>query len=286
MKRFIASLVYVLDRLMPRPRVGGRESSEAYSLWEYRVGKDILDSYGGRLGDLAGKRVLDIGCGLGGKTVAYAEARAIVTGVDISRDNIMRSRAFARARGAEADFAAGDAERLPFADASFDAVIANDSLEHFGDPEAALREIARVLKAGSPVFLFFTPWKSPLGSHLYDYIGTPWCHLIYPEWLIRDLLTRAVAARGVVEPARKAEKLMNEYHAELNRITVKRYAEIVKAISELETVVEERKPAKFRFLKPLLRIPFAGDYLTGTVVAILRRSRFESPTALRSSIHP
>jgi ubiquinone/menaquinone biosynthesis C-methylase UbiE len=272
MKRFIASLVYVFDRLLPRPRVGGRESSEAYSLWEYRIGKGILDSYGRRLGDLAGRRVLDIGCGLGGKTVAYAEANAVVTGVDISRDNVARSRAFARERGVEADFVAGAAERLPFAGGSFDAVIANDSLEHFGDPEAALREIARVLKPGAPVFLFFTPWKSPLGSHLYDYIGTPWCHLIFPEWLIRSLLERDVAARGVADPAREAEKLMNEYHTELNRITVKRYVEIVRGISELETVMEERKPAKFGFLKPLLRIPIAGDYVTGTVVAILRRA--------------
>ena len=102
MKRFIASLVYALDRLMPRPRVGGRESSEAYSLWEYRVGKSILESYADRLGDLAGKRVLDIGCGLGGKTVAYAEANARVTGVDLSAKNIAQCSAFARARGVEA----------------------------------------------------------------------------------------------------------------------------------------------------------------------------------------
>ena len=55
-KRFIASFVYAIDRRMPHARVGGRESSEAYSLWEYRVGKGILESYADRLGDLAGRR--------------------------------------------------------------------------------------------------------------------------------------------------------------------------------------------------------------------------------------
>jgi ubiquinone/menaquinone biosynthesis C-methylase UbiE len=273
MKRFIASLVYALDRLMPRPRVGGRESSEAYSLWEYRVGKSILESYADRLGDLAGKRVLDIGCGLGGKTVAYAEANARVTGVDLSEKNIAQCSAFARARGVDAAFAAGDAERLPFAGGSFDAVIANDSLEHFADPEGALAELARVLKPGGSIFLFFTPWGSPLGSHLYDYIRTPWCHLIFPEWLIRELLVRELVRRGEAHPHSGADRLMDEYHRELNRITVRRYHRILESMASLEIVFEELKPPKYSWLAPLARAPLVGELFTGTVVGILRKRR-------------
>ena len=273
MKKFIASLVYAVDRLMPRPRVGGRESSEAYSLWEYRVAKNLLESYAGRLGDLGGKRVLDIGCGLGGKTVAYAEARARVTGVDLSEKNIAQCSAFARARGVEAAFAAGDAERLPFAGGSFDVVIANDSLEHFANPEGALRELARVLAPGGSIFLFFTPWKSPLGSHLYDYIRTPWCHLIFPEWLIRELLARELASRGEADPRCGAERLMEEYRRELNRITVRRYHRILDSVENLEIAFEELKPPKYRWLSPLARAPLAGELFTGTVVGILRKRR-------------
>jgi ubiquinone/menaquinone biosynthesis C-methylase UbiE len=271
MKKLVASLVYAIDRLLPRPRVGGRESSEAYSLWEYRVGKGILDSYADRLGDLAGKRVLDVGCGLGGKTVAYAEAKARVTGIDLSEKNIARCAAFARERGADASFAAGDAGRLPFADGSFDAVIANDSLEHFADPEAALRELARVVGPGGSIFLFFTPWKSPLGSHLYDYFGTPWCHLIYPEWLSGELLTRELARRGEADPRAGAGRLIEEYHRELNRITVRRYRRILAGIGDLELVFEELKPPKYARLAPLARTPLAGELFTGTVVGILRK---------------
>ena len=271
MKRFIASLVYALDRLMPRPRVGGRESSEAYSLWEYRVGKSILESYADRLGDLAGKRVLDIGCGLGGKTVAYAEANARVTGVDLSAKNIAQCSAFARARGVEAAFVAGDAERLPFAGGSFDAVIANDSLEHFGNPEGALGELARVLKPGGSIFLFFTPWGSPLGSHLYDYIRTPWCHLIFPEWLLRELLERELARRGEADPRAGADRLMEEYHRELNRITVRRYHRILRGIADLDVAFEELKPPKYSWLAPISRVPLVGELFTGTGVGILQK---------------
>ncbi len=273
MKKLVAAMVSAVDRLMPRPRVGGRESSEAYSLWEYRVAKGILESYADRLGDLAGKRVLDIGCGLGGKTVAYAEAKARVTGVDLSESNIARCAAFARERGVDAIFAAGDAERLPFADGSFDAVIANDSLEHFANPEAALRELARVLAPGGSVFLFFTPWKSPLGSHLYDYVRTPWCHLIYPEWLIRELLARELARRGERDPRGGAARLMEEYRRELNRITVRGYRRILGRIGDLEIVYEELKPPKYARLAPLVRLPLAGELFTGTVVGILRKKR-------------
>ncbi len=272
-KSFIASLVHALDRRMPRPRVGGRESSEAYSLWEYRVGKGILASYAGRLGDLAGKRVLDIGCGLGGKTVAYAEAKARVTGVDLSEKNVAQCSAFARSRGVDAVFAAGDAARLPFAAGSFDVVIANDSLEHFADPARSLGELARVLAPGGSIFLFFTPWGSPLGSHLYDYIRTPWCHLVFPEWLIRELLALELARRGDEDPRAGAGRLMEEYHRELNKITVRRYRGILRGMTDVVVAFEELKPPKYPMLAPLARVPLVGELFTGTVVGILEKRR-------------
>lgn len=271
MKKLVAGIVYAIDRRMPRARVGGRESDAAYSLWEYGTGKELLAAYGDALGPLAGRLVLDIGCGLGGKTIAYAEAGARVVGVDLERENVARCLAFSAGRASSASFVTGDARRLPFADRSFDAVIANDSLEHFSDPEVALREFARVVKPDGPVALFFTPWGSPLGSHLYDYIRTPWCHLLYPEWLIRELLERDAAARGDPAPAARARDLMEQYHRELNRITVRRYRRILRRIGRLAVVREDLRPPKYRALAPLARIPLLGELFTGTVVAILRR---------------
>ncbi len=269
MKRLIARIVFAIDRRMPRARVGGRESDEAYSLWEYRTGKELLGELGGILGTLAGKDVLDIGCGLGGKTLAYAETGARVVGVDLSPACVSRSRAFTTSREPQPSFVAGDARRLPFTDGSFDAIIANDSLEHFSDPLVALREFERALRPGGMLALFFTPWGSPLGSHLYDYIRTPWCHLLFPEWLIRELLVRSLAARGESDPAARMRELMREYRTELNRITVSGYRRILKATPRLAVVHEDRRPPKYRALAPLARIPLVGELFTGTVVSIL-----------------
>jgi SAM-dependent methyltransferase len=274
MKKLIARIVFALDRRMPRVRVEGRESNGAYSLWEYRTGKELLERYAGIIGPLDQKLVLDVGCGLGGKTLAYAEAGARVVGVDLSPAFVSRSRAFTEAREAPSpSFVAGDARRLPFADGSIDTIIANDSLEHFADPLVALMEFERTLRPGGVLALFFTPWGSPLGSHLYDYIRTPWCHFLFPEWLIRELLVRALAAAGESDPRERMRELMHEYHTELNRITVAGYHRILKRARRLSVVHEERRPPKYHAIAPLTRIPFIGELFTGTVVSILAKRR-------------
>jgi len=273
MIRFLARLILLVDRIFPATRVEGRESGKAYAEWEYRTGRSLLERYAGSFGPLDGSRVLDIGCGLGGKTVAYAEAGAEVVGVDIEQGNIAESRRFATTRKACAEFIVGDAEKLPFADGSFDLVVANDSMEHFPSPGRALPELSRVLAESGKLFLFFTPWGSPLGSHLYDYIRMPWCHLILSERLIEEVLALVLERRGKGDPRGEAERLMDQYRTELNRITVSRYRRILAATPELEPVLEELHPPKYGFLAPLARLPLIGGLFTGTVVAVLGKTR-------------
>ncbi|UCF05078.1 MAG: class I SAM-dependent methyltransferase [bacterium] len=271
MVRLLARLLHRIDRLFPRTRVEGRESPEAYSEWEYRLGKDLLERYTAQFGALTGKRVLDIGCGLGGKTIAYGEAGAEVVGVDIEYGNIAQSCRYASSRASAVDFLVGDAEELPFPDESFDLVVANDSMEHFPSPERALPELARVCARGGLLFLFFTPWRSPLGSHLYDYIRTPWCHLLFSERLIEELLSIILERRGKGDASGEARTLMERYHIELNRITVARYRRILAHNPELRPVLEELRPPKYPFLAPLTRLPGIGEFFTGTVVSILEK---------------
>jgi SAM-dependent methyltransferase len=264
-------MIYAVDRVLPGPRVGGRGSHEAYSQWEYDVGRSLLEEYSNWFGSLEGSRVLDIGCGLGGKSVAYAEAGAAVTGVDFDPRHASGAKGYAARKGSHIDVVAGDAAELPFLDGSFDLVIANDSMEHFSRPAPALKEFARVTRPGGSVFLFFTPWGSPLASHLYDHIHTPWCHLLYSETILEELLELSLADAGEEDPAAEAAMMMDEYRTSNNRIDVAEYRRILEDVPGLEKAFEELKPPRFGFLRPLTAIPLVGEFFTGTVTAFLRK---------------
>jgi ubiquinone/menaquinone biosynthesis C-methylase UbiE len=96
----------------------------------------------------AGLDVLDVGCGQGIDLVEYARAGARGTGLDLTPRHVELARAHLSALGLGGTVVEGDAESLPFLDASFDRVSSNGVLHHTPDIEAALREIYRVLRPG------------------------------------------------------------------------------------------------------------------------------------------
>jgi ubiquinone/menaquinone biosynthesis C-methylase UbiE len=96
----------------------------------------------------AGKDVLDVGCGQGIDVARYAAGGASATGVDLTERHLELARRLLEHRGLEARLVQGDAEGLPFADASFDGASSNGVLHHTPDMLAALREIRRVLRPG------------------------------------------------------------------------------------------------------------------------------------------
>lgn len=275
-------LVYAVNRVFPSPRIGGRESQDAYSQWEYDTGKAIFTEHFGTA-VLQGATMLDVGCGLGGKTAWYAEAGAReVLGVDLAWEHVRQSRRFAAARGQEGRIriARASAMQLPFRDAAFDLVTANDSMEHFADPAAALRELARVLRPGGRLCLYFTPYRSPLGSHLYDYVKIPWCNVVLSKPVLYGTLERAIrdaerARGGADADTRAAEKYaetVRYYENDVNGITVRRFGDILAATPEFHSRKIHYEPPKFKFLRPLLGIPPLREYLAGLVFADLERT--------------
>jgi SAM-dependent methyltransferase len=114
-----------------------------------------------RLGPVAGRRVLDYGCGHGMASVVLARRGARVTAFDLSRGYVEEARRRAAANGVAVAFVQADAERLPFANGSFDAVWGNAVLHHL-DLRKAGRELRRVLAPGG-VAVFCEPWgENPL----------------------------------------------------------------------------------------------------------------------------
>src|SRR5436305_7031013 len=102
-----------------------------------------------------GTRVLDAGCGAGGASVLAAGRGAHVNGLDAAEALL----AIARARVPDADFRAGDLDALPYADGTFDAILAADVLPYVADPAAALRGLRRVCAPGARVVIAI--WGAP-----------------------------------------------------------------------------------------------------------------------------
>lgn len=112
--------------------------------------------------------ILDIGCGPGYVSAAAAQRDAVPVGLDFSKEMI----AIAKKMFPNIEFREGDALRLPFADDTFDRVLANFALLHLADPERACGEAFRVLKPGGK--FGFTVWapaeESPYAKVIDDAI--------------------------------------------------------------------------------------------------------------------
>ncbi|MFI5615297.1 class I SAM-dependent methyltransferase [Amycolatopsis sp. NPDC051903] len=97
-------------------------------------------------GEVAGRRILDAGCGAGPLFARLRDRGAVVTGIDASAGMLAQAR---RRLGPDADLRVADlADPLPFADATFDDVIAALVLHYFEDWGPTLTEVHRVLKPG------------------------------------------------------------------------------------------------------------------------------------------
>jgi ubiquinone/menaquinone biosynthesis C-methylase UbiE len=101
-----------------------------------------------RLAISSGSRVLDVACGTGNLAIPLARSGCIVTGVDIAPNLLEQARQRAKTEGLQATFDEGDAEQLPYADGTFDAVVTMFGAMFAPRPELVSSELARVVKPG------------------------------------------------------------------------------------------------------------------------------------------
>ncbi|MBC7288205.1 MAG: class I SAM-dependent methyltransferase [Armatimonadetes bacterium] len=149
--------------------------------WWFQARRYLTRSLLASHGVPRGSVILDAGCGTGGTFAALA-AQYTVVGLDRS----LVALAFCRKRGMEL-LVGGDLQSIPLADASFDAVVACDVLEHVQDDQLALRELFRVSRPGA-VLVVTVPALPWLWSEHDEALG----HM--RRYTKRDLMTRIRAA--------------------------------------------------------------------------------------------
>jgi SAM-dependent methyltransferase len=238
--------------------------AQSYSQTQYRWAQGDLAVFGDLL-DLRDMRVLDGGCGPGGKTVFFGELGcAEIIGIDAEARSIEAARAFAEARGAaNVSFQVARLEALPFPDESFDRVLLTDVVEHIARPllGPSFSEIFRVLRKGGELALYFPPWTSFDASHLYDVLRIPWCQVLFGDETLIALLERAHTGE------RAALDRMIAHYKSLNRITIEEFDDLLS---------ESGFDVRFRRLRTIKNLPMPRArglerYLVKRVVAVVRR---------------
>ena len=144
------------------PKVFQGRSSRIYDLVSRRVLRGMYRRLAADVASVAPDRgaVLDVGTGPGVLLVELAADRPDLrlTGVDLSADMIAAATRNLHPFGERASACVGDVTSLPFPDRSFDLIVSSLSLHHWDHPEAAVPELARILRPGGRVYIYDFPF--------------------------------------------------------------------------------------------------------------------------------
>jgi SAM-dependent methyltransferase len=236
---FTALQVRLLQRFFGPPGEGG----EAYANTSKLV-KCLGEKFVARI---AGKTVVDFGCGEGSIAIELAQRGAArVVGVDIREDVLETARCKALQAGVD--------RICRFArttDEPADIIVSLDAFEHFADPAAILRIMDSLLKPEGEVVASFGPtWYHPLGGHLFSVF--PWAHLALSE----EALIRWRSGFKTDGATR-----FGEVAGGLNQMTIGRFERIV---AESPFRFASLDPVPIRKLRPL-HSRFTREYTTAMV---------------------
>jgi SAM-dependent methyltransferase len=116
---------------------------QAWGVWS------LPESGWALLGDVAGRDVLEYGCGAAGWSIALAQRGARVTGLDNSARQLEHARSAIAAAGVDVRLVHSAGESTPFAAASFDLIFCDHGAMSFAAPELTIPEVARIARRGA-----------------------------------------------------------------------------------------------------------------------------------------
>ena len=183
------------------------------------------------LGDVAGKDILEFGCGAAQWSIALAQRRANPVGLDLSERQLEHARRLMAKANVEFPLIHGSAESVPLPDASFDIVFCDHGAMSFADPYRTVPEAARLLRPGglfafnhhSPIETICWPLDAEqvgdrlvldyFGMHRFDDSEGVFFQLPYGEW-IRLFRANGLVVEDLIEPRPAADATSSYRDAE------------------------------------------------------------------------
>ena len=271
-----------LRRLLSIPDYPDPEDWCSVAHAAYETAPESVKTLGLPLETFKDQRILEVGCGLGGKTAFYAEHDPrLLVGIDISEKRAKVARAFLSTRpfSMKAQIVIADASQLPFRGQAFDLIISTDTWEHLRAPDLALRDCVRVARPGGLVAITAVPYFSPWGAHAWYWLPLPWIQLLFPRialfWLLARLESLRQINRRLPEPIRMDwRQPADPAHAQ--RLTVSRFESFLHQ-SDLSPIRFDLLPIGSRYgrflawiNRRLVRIPWLRELLAGLIILVAR----------------
>ena len=239
---------------------------------------------------LKDKKVLDLGCLVGGRTVAWYQRYEIkhICGIDVNQVYIDAAKQFADFKQINAEFRKAYAENLPYEDNRFDAIITFDVFEHVQNLEVTLKECQRVLKPGGKLFVVFPSYYQPKEHHLGLVTRLPGLQYFFSgRTLVKTyyaiIKERGQAANWYKRNNQELEKW--EKGNTINGTSFRSFHHLIKK-QNWKTVFVGRKPIgsvgrslenkrilqkMFLLLTPLTYIPFIQEFFLHRITFILEK---------------
>ena len=221
----------------------------------------LKDAFGSSfIRSIAGKDILDFGCGLGYQCVAMAlhGARRVI-GVDILEENIDFGKRLAlkhKVTGKTEFFQ----NSQQIADEKFDLIISQNCFEHYNDPLGVLRLFDSLSLESGKILITFGPlWLSPYGSHMHFFTKFPYINILFSEKTVMNV-RRHYRDDGA--------NTYEEVEGGLNKMTIAKFEGIVCA-SGLR--VDYLKKLGVRNLNLLTKIPFLQELITNRIDCIFSK---------------
>lgn len=203
-----------------------------YGVFAKYLEKGALEFFD-RLNIAPGTRLLDVACGAGQLTIPAARRGIHASGLDLAGNLVAQAKARAKAENLDIDFVEGDAEDLPFADASFDIVMSLIGSMFAPRPELVASEMVRVCKPGGKIVMgnwtaegFVGQMFKAIGKHVAPPANVPSPLLWGNEDVCRQRFSRGVHDLRVTRymytleypfPPAQVVDYFNDYYGPTNR---------------------------------------------------------------------